>query len=97
VRPVEYAPFPRSSGEQHERRGFTRDLSASGMCLRVEVPEDVGSLLRIVVADVDGRPALGSLGRVAWSRSAGDGVWHMGLSLVTLRPIQASATSGAVG
>jgi hypothetical protein len=67
------------------------------MCLRVEVPEDVGSLLRIVVADVDGRPALGSLGRVAWSRAVGDGVWHVGLSLVTLRPIVASATPGTMG
>jgi hypothetical protein len=97
VRPVEYAPFPRTSGEQHERRGFTRDVSTSGMCLRVEAPEQVGSLLRVIVADVDGRPALGSLGRVAWSRPVGDGLWHVGLALVTHRPILGSARPGAMG
>jgi hypothetical protein len=64
----------------------------------VELPERVGSLLRVIVADVDGRPALGSLGRVAWSKPVGDGVWHMGLALVSRRPIRPDpAASGAVG
>jgi hypothetical protein len=87
VRPVEYAPYPRTSAEQVERRGFTRDVSTSGMCLRVEAPETVGSLLRVILADVDGRPALGSVGRVAWARPVAEGVWHLGLALVTFRPI----------
>jgi hypothetical protein len=97
VRPVEYAPFPRTSGEQLERRGVTRDVSTSGMCLRLEAPEPVGSLLRVIVADVEGRPALGSVGRVAWARPVAEGVWHVGLAVVTFRPIgQRLAAPGGV-
>ena len=82
VREVEYTPFPRSSLSRGERAGFTRDLSPSGMCLRVTSPERIGALLRIVVRDVDGRPTLDSVGRITWCEPIVEGGWWMGLSLV---------------
>lgn len=82
VRLVEYAPCPRVSLGQERRVGFTKDCSASGLCLGAERPEPVGSLLRVVVRDVDGRPTLDSLVRVIWCRPGADqGAW-LGLSLV---------------
>ncbi len=62
--------------------GFTRDCSASGLCLGAGRPEPVGSLLRVVVRDVDGRPTLDSLARVIWCRSCADESAWLGLSLV---------------
>ncbi len=78
---VEYAPFPRLC-DQRGRVGFTRDVSESGMCLGVDGPEKVGSLLRVVVRTVDGRSTLDSLARVVWSRPTHDGRWWLGLSLL---------------
>jgi len=86
VRRVEYSPFPRVEADQRERTGFTRDVSPSGLCLRTDVAEPTGSLLRLVVRDVDGRPTLESLARVAWRRSTVDGAWWLGLTLLEGRP-----------
>ena len=82
VRRVEYSPFPRVKADQRERTGFTRDVSPSGLCLRADVAEPTGSLLRLVVRDVDGRPTLESVARVAWRRSTPDGGWWLGLALL---------------
>ncbi len=82
VRIVEYSPFPRVSGDQRQRTGFTRDVSDSGMCLGVDAAEPVGSLLRAVVRDIDGRSTLDSLTRVEWCRRSCDGRWWLGLSLL---------------
>jgi hypothetical protein len=71
--------------------GFTRDCSASGICLGAERPEPVGSLLRVVVRDVDGRPTLESLARVVWCRPCADQSAWLGLSLV----MQVRARKGA--
>ena len=86
VRYVEYSPFPRVSADQRERSGFTRDLSPSGLCLRTKRAETPGSLLRVVVRDVDGRPTLESVARVAWTRPTRDGAWQLGLALLDRRP-----------
>jgi hypothetical protein len=64
--------------------GFTRDLSASGLCLRVDTSERVGSLLRVTLRDVDGRPRLESIARIAWSSPTVDGGYWIGLSLIAL-------------
>lgn len=72
VRQVEYAPFPRVGANTGTHVAFTRDLSASGMALGVETPLPVGSLLRVVVQQVDGRPGADVVARVAWCREAGD-------------------------
>jgi hypothetical protein len=98
VRLVEYAPYPRVFAHQQGRLGFTRDLSPSGMCLRVEAPERVGSLLRIAVRDVDGRPAREAVARVAWRSGAADGAFWIGLSLVEAcprRPLRARRSVAA--
>ncbi len=82
VRHVEYYPYPRARSDQGLRIGFTRDLSPSGMCLRVDTPERVGSLLRVTLREVDGRPTLESIARIAWSAPSIDGGLWIGLTLV---------------
>ncbi len=85
MRRVEYSPFPRVAANQCERTGFTRDVSPSGLCLRADAAEPTGSLLRLVVRDVDGRPTLETLARVAWRRAEPDGAWWLGLALLEER------------
>jgi hypothetical protein len=82
VRHVEYTPFPRVAVHQRGRVAFTRDVSASGLCLRVDAPEPVGSLLRVAVRGVDGRPARVAVARVVWTRPTVDGAHWLGLSIV---------------
>jgi len=82
VRSVEYTPFPRASAQQRGRVGFTRDVSPSGLCLRVETPERSGALLRVAVRGVDGQPARVAIARVVWSRATVDGAFWIGLQIV---------------
>ena len=82
VRHVEYTAFPRVSAHQRERVGFTRDVSASGMCLRAEAAEPIGSLLRLVTHRLDGRPAEEAIGRVVWCSPTADGAVWLGLSVL---------------
>ena len=82
VRHVEYCPFPRVRSDQCLRVGFTRDLSESGMCVRVDTPERVGSLLRVTLREVDGQPRLESIARIAWASATIDGAHWVGLSLL---------------
>lgn len=85
VRQVEIHPFPRVLLAEGQQIGMTRDLSASGLCLRTAREQSVGSLLRVVVRGVDGRPALESVGRVAWCEPGQGGACWVGLSLVASR------------
>lgn len=88
VRHVVYCPFPRASSEQRERVGFTRDLSPSGLCVRADAPEAVGSLLRVTLRGVEGRPRFESIARVCWSERTIDGACWLGLSLLDeCRPV----------
>jgi len=82
VRHVEYCSFPRARSDQRMRVGFTRDLSPSGMCIRIDTPEQVGSLLRVTLREVDGQPRLESIARIAWSSATIDGAHWVGLSLL---------------
>ena len=82
VRHVEYCPFPRARPDQGLRVGFTRDLSPSGMCLRIDTPEPVGSLLRVTLREVDGKPRLEGIARIVWSSPTIDGGHWIGLSLL---------------
>jgi hypothetical protein len=79
---VEYCPFPRSKSDQCLRVGFTRDLSPSGMCVHIDTPERVGSLLRVTLSDLDGRPRFESIARIAWSSPTVDGGHRIGLALL---------------
>ena len=82
VRHVEYTPFPRVSAHQRGRLAFTRDVSPSGLCLRVEAPEREGALVRVAVRGVDGRPARVAIARVVWTQPTSDGAWWVGLLIV---------------
>lgn len=70
VRQVEFTPFPRVGTDPRTGVGFTRDVSASGLSIGVEQPLPVGSLLRVIVQQVDGRADFDVVARVAWCREA---------------------------
>lgn len=92
VRIVDYAGFPRVADDPGLRVGFTRDHSPSGMCLGVDEAENVGSLLRVVIRDLQGRPARCAVERVVWCRPARDGRFWIGLELVAEQRAVAQAT-----
>jgi hypothetical protein len=83
VRIVEYARFPRVGPDRAPRIGFTRDLSASGMCIGIDEPETVGGLLRVAIRDLDGGSSRPCIGRVVWCRRARDGRHWIGLERLT--------------
>jgi len=91
VRLVEFSAFPRASAAQGKAAGFTRDLSASGMCLEVDQSPGVGSLLRITLRSIDGRPTLESIARVVWCTPQGAG-FAVGLAFLPnpaqVRPVR---------
>lgn len=82
VRIVEYTRFPRIDAAAGPRFAFSRDTSASGMCIGCDQPESVGSLLRLAVRNLDGLPSSPALGRVVWCEPAGDGRFWLGLERV---------------
>jgi len=82
VRSAEYTPFPRTRASQTPRRGFTRDASPLGMCLGVDVPEQIGALLRIEVRELDGQSIGATIGRVVWCKPTRDGRFWIGLDLL---------------
>ncbi len=83
---VELVPFPRGRAADGRAMGFTRDLSPSGLCLRVERPKPKGALLRVIVRGVDGRPALDSIARVMHCRPEVSGRHALGLALLGAQP-----------
>ncbi len=85
LRIVEYARFPRISPERRPRIGFTRDVSEAGMCLGVDDAEPIGSLLRVTVRSLDGRPRSPSIHRVVWCSTERDGRYWLGLEFVSER------------
>ena len=86
VRQVEYAPFPRIRRDEGWSRGFTRDVSRGGACLRTTAGVDAGSLLRVIVHRPDGSTDLDSVGRVVWCREGSDGECQMGVAWLASRP-----------
>lgn len=82
VRLVEYAPFPRIRRDQQWRHGFTLDLSSRGLCVRAKDVAPIGSLLRIILRNVDGQPALDGVVRVMWSEHDPGGAPRMGLEVI---------------
>ena len=99
VRLVEFAPFPRERRDERWGVGFTLDLSSQGACLRTKEAAPVGSLLRVVVRGVDGRPSLDSIARVIWHARGRFGEVRMGISMLasrTRRPARAVSRKPAV-
>jgi hypothetical protein len=83
VRIVEYTRFPRMDADASARIAFTRDLSASGMCIGADGPERPDTLLRVTLRGVDGQPGITVVDRVVWCSPANDGRWWIGLESVT--------------
>ena len=82
VRIIEYTGFPRSAPDSGPRYGFTRDFSASGMCVGVDEAESISALLRVTVRGIDGRPERTAIERVVWCSAARDGRFWLGLEQV---------------
>ena len=82
VKAVQYCRFPRVCTEPQLKTAFTRDVSASGLCVRIEGSEPVGALLRLIPRGVDGEPETERIGRVAWTRPAEDGGRWLGIALL---------------
>ena len=82
VRQVRFTPFPRAASGAGERVGLRRDASASGMALGADDALPVGSLVRVIVQQVDGRPDHDAVARVAWchedekARPGAPRAWH---------------------
>ena len=88
MRLVEYCPFPRADLTHGRRLGSTRDVSPSGMGLESEAGCPVGSLLRLTLRSIDGRPATDALARVAWCEEHPGGGARLGLSLIAQAPAE---------
>jgi hypothetical protein len=82
MRIAEYTPFPRFSRHQHRRLGFTSDTAEPVLRVTVRDPEKPGTLLRVVVRGIDGRPQLDTLARVAWCEEKAN--CHLSLGLAIL-------------
>jgi hypothetical protein len=82
VQVVRYCRFPRVCADQRMRTAFTRDVSPSGLCVRVDTTEPVGALLRLVPRGVDGEPEPERIGRVAWTRATADGGRWLGIAML---------------
>ena len=82
MRIAEYTPFPRFSRHQRKRLGFTSDTTEPVLRVTVRDPEKPGTLLRVVVRGIDGRPQLDTLARVAWCEEKNS--CHLSLGLAVL-------------
>ncbi len=82
IKAVQYCRFPRVCADQRFRIAFTRDVSPSGLCVRVDEPEPIGALLRVIPRGVDGEPETERIGRVAWTRPTADGGRWLGIALL---------------
>jgi len=82
IRVAQYTPFPRENASQQPRVGFTRDVSGLGMCLGVDDPEPIGTLLKIDVRSLDGQSMGASIARVVWCTGSRDGRHWIGLDLL---------------
>ena len=83
VERVEFAVFPRTARDQRESLGSTVDRSDSGLCIRTADLQITGTILRVVVRDVDDHSNFDALMRVVWSREVGEGQFQAGLVMVT--------------
>jgi hypothetical protein len=82
LRMVDYSPFPRACVDEQVRSGFAKNESVTGLCIAVESAQAMGSLLRVVVHGVDGKPTRDAIARVVWCHAQPDGHFHAGLELL---------------
>lgn len=81
MRIAEYTPFPRVSRHQQKKLGFTSDEAGPILRVAARSREKPGTLLRVAVLGIDGRPQLETLARVAWCQENGGGYVSLGLAL----------------
>ncbi len=79
---AEVAHFPGDVTGGGPRSGFALDESDSGLCLQLEAPVPVKSLLRVKLRDSDGRIRREEIVRVAWCRPRHGGRYNTGLEVV---------------
>jgi len=96
VRIVQYTRFPRIGPDPARRVGFTRDLSANGLCIGADDPEEPGTMLRVIIREIDGRARRPSIVRVAWCAETGDDRYWIGLEQLTGGPTMDRKTRNAV-
>lgn len=82
ARLAEWSPFPRSRPDPQWQVGFARRVSTSALRLDVEHGVPVGSLLRVLLRDADGRPTLDAVTRVDWALQDDQARVTVGLSVV---------------
>jgi hypothetical protein len=82
LRLIDYSPFPRVDVDQGPRMGLSLNESDSGLCVAVDNSVKVGSLLRILIRGVDGRPARDVVTRVVWCKTDKDGRMRAGLAFL---------------
>ena len=71
-----------ADGQCCNRSECERSRSASGLCIRSQTPEPAGSVLRVVVRDLDDRPAIDVLARVVWCQRLAERRFRFGLSVI---------------
>ncbi len=96
VRIVHYTRFPRVGSDSAWRVGFSRDLSAYGLCIGADDPEESGSMLRVIIREIDGRATRPSIVRVAWCAETRDERYWIGLEQLTVGPTAARETRSAI-
>ena len=85
VRLVEVVPRS-SSPDRRPGVGFTRNVSASGLCLEMDEAQPVGSLLRLTLRGLDDEPWHSGLARVVWCRADRAQRYCLGLKLLEAVP-----------
>lgn len=83
LRIADYRRFPPTGSDPSPGLGFTRDLSDAGICLGVDAPESIGSLLCVAIRGLDGLAGLGAIHRVVWCSAERDGRYWLGLERIS--------------
>lgn len=80
LRLIDYSPYPRMDLEHGPKIGMSLNESDTGLCIVLGEEIEAGSMLRIVVRGVDGRPTHDMVTRVVWCKPNQDGRIRAGLA-----------------
>lgn len=82
LRLVEYSSFPRMDLDAGRQTGLALNESDSGICIAISTKQEIGSLLRVTVRGIDGRPARDVVARVVWCHDADEGRFRIGVEML---------------
>ena len=82
LRLAEITPLPRGAEHGAKRTAYALDESESGLCLQIEAPVEVGSMLRVILNDFDGNALRDEVVRVAWCRARTGGRYNAGVEII---------------